>query len=202
MGKKDPRVDVYINKAREFAKPVLEHIRDFVHETCPDVEEKIKWSFPHFDYKNQMMCSMASFKEHCTFGFWKASLLKDLKGKSGQTAMGQFGRMTKVSDLPSKKVLKSLIKDAMKLNDSEIKISAKSKSSKKKELIVPGYFMKAIKKNKKALKTFENFSYSQKKEYVEWVTEAKTEPTRKKRIATAIEWMSEGKIHNWKYLKK
>ena len=202
MGKKDPRVDVYINKAREFAKPVLEHIRDFVHETCPDVEEKIKWSFPHFDYKNQMMCSMASFKEHCTFGFWKASLLKDLKGKSGQTAMGQFGRITKVSDLPSKKVLKSLIKDAMKLNDSEIKISAKSKSSKKKELIVPGYFMKAIKKNKKALKTFENFSYSQKKEYVEWVTEAKTEPTRKKRIATAIEWMSEGKIHNWKYLKK
>ena len=202
MGKKDPHVDVYINKAREFAKPVLEHIRDFVHETCPDVEEKIKWSFPHFDYKNQMMCSMASFKEHCTFGFWKASLLKDLKGKSGQTAMGQFGRITKVSDLPSKKVLKSLIKDAMKLNDSEIKISAKSKSSKKKELTVPGYFMKAIKKNKKALKTFENFSYSQKKEYVEWVTEAKTEPTRKKRIATAIEWMSEGKIHNWKYLKK
>jgi uncharacterized protein YdeI (YjbR/CyaY-like superfamily) len=202
MGKKDPRVDVYINKAREFAKPVLEHIRDVVHETCPDVEEKIKWSFPHFDYKNQMMCSMASFKEHCTFGFWKASLLKDLKGKSGQTAMGQFGRITKVSDLPSKKVLKSLIKDAMKLNDSEIKISAKSKSSKKKELTVPGYFMKAIKKNKKALKTFEDFSYSQKKEYVEWVTEAKTEPTRKKRIATAIEWMSEGKIHNWKYLKK
>ena len=202
MGKKDPRVDVYINKAREFAKPVLEHIRDFVHETCPDVEEKIKWSFPHFDYKNQMMCSMASFKEHCTFGFWKASLLKDLKGKSGQTAMGQFGRMTKVSDLPSKKVLKSLIKDAMKLNDSEIKISAKSKSSEKKELTVPGYFMKAIKKNKKALKTFENFSYSLKKEYVEWVTEAKTEPTRKKRITTAIEWMSEGKIHNWKYLKK
>ncbi|MEJ2495249.1 MAG: YdeI/OmpD-associated family protein, partial [Ignavibacteriaceae bacterium] len=91
---------------------------------------------------------------------------------------------------------------AMKLNDSEIKISAKSKSSKKKELTVPGYFMKAIKKNKKELKTFENFSYSQKKEYVEWVTEAKTEPTRKKRITTAIEWMSEGKIHNWKYLKK
>ena len=199
MGKKNPQVNAYINKAQDFAKPVLNHLRSVIHETCPDVEEKMKWSFPHFDYKNQMMSSMAGFKEHCTFGFWKASLIKDLKGKSEKNAMGQFGRITKVSDLPSKKVLTQLIKQAMKLNDEGIKIAAKPKTKEKKELIVPDYFLKAVKKNKKALKTFEEFSYSQKKEYVEWVTEAKTDETRNKRLATSVEWMSEGKIRNWKY---
>ena len=88
MGKKNPQVNAYINKAQDFAKPVLNHLRSVIHETCPDVEEKMKWSFPHFDYKNQMMSSMAGFKEHCTFGFWKASLIKDLKGKSEKNAMG------------------------------------------------------------------------------------------------------------------
>lgn len=202
MQKKNPLIDAYINKAQDFAKPVLKYIRAVVHEACPGVEEKMKWSFPHFDYKNQMMCSMASFKEHCTLGFWKASLLKDLKGKSEDTAMGQFGRITKVSDLPSKKVLTRLVKNAMKLNDKGIKVAARSKSNKIKELKIPDYFMKAVKKNKKALITFEGFSYSQKKEYVEWVTEAKTEKTRNKRLATSVEWMSEGKIHNWKYFNK
>lgn len=202
MGKKDPRVDAYMNKARKFAKPVLKYIRDVVHETCPTVEERIKWSFPHFYYKNEMMMSMAAFKEHCTLGFWKASLIKDLKIKSEETAMGQFGRITKVSDLPSKKVLTKLIKEAMKLNNEGIKVSSKPAGKRKKELKIPDYFTNALKKNKKALKTFTDFSNSHKKEYVEWVTEAKTEATRNKRLATAVEWMSEGKIHNWKYLRK
>jgi len=202
MRKKNPQVDAYINKAQDFAKPVLNHLRSVIHDVCPDVEEKMKWSFPHFDYKNQMMCSMAGFKEHCTFGFWKASLLKDLKGSSGENAMGQFGRITKVSDLPSKNILTQLIKKAMKLNDEGIKVAAKPKTNKKKELVVPDYFIKVVKKNKKALETFENFSYSQKKEYVEWVIEAKTEATRNKRLSITVEWMSEGKIRNWKYLKK
>jgi len=202
MGKKNPEVDAYINNAQNFAKPVLKYIRGVVHEACPTVEEKMKWSFPHFDYKNQMMMSMAAFKEHCTLGFWKASLLKDLKSKPKETAMGQFGRITKVSDLPSKKVLTKFIKEAMKLNDEGIKVTAKPLSKKKKELKIPDYFIKALKKNKKALKTFEGFSYSNKKEYVEWITAAKTEETRNKRLATAVEWISEGKIHNWKYLRK
>jgi len=205
MGKKNPLIDAYINKAQDFAKPVLKYIREIVHEACPAVEEKMKWSFPHFDYKNEMMCSMASFKEHCTFGFWKASLIKDSKGilkEAGNTAMGQFGRITKVSDLPSRKILIRLVKNAMNLNDEGIKVATKPKSNKKKELKIPGYFMKELKKNKKALKTFEGFSYSQKKEYIEWVTEAKTEETRNKRLATSVEWLSEGKIRNWKYMRK
>src|SRR5437899_8269050 len=111
MAKTDPRVDAYIEKSAEFARPILTHIRRVVHAACPDVEETMKWSFPHFMYKG-MLCSMASFKEHCAFGFWKGSLLVEKTGGEAETAMGQFGRITKLSDLPSKKVLSDYITDA------------------------------------------------------------------------------------------
>ena len=204
MGKRDPRVDEYIARSAGFAKPILVHLRELVHAAVPDVEETMKWSFPHFDY-NGIMCSMAAFKQHCTFGFWKASLMSDTKkilGQLGETAMGNFGRITSLEDLPSDKILTSYIKEAARLNKDGVKLPTKPKTTGKKELRVPGYFMAALKKNKKALSTFEEFSYSNKKEYVEWITEAKSEETREKRLETAIEWMSEGKIRNWKYIKK
>ncbi len=203
MGKQDKRIDAYIVKAQPFAWPILEHLRALVHKACPEVEESIKWSFPHFNYKGEMMCSMASFKQHCAFGFWKASLMKDntlLANAKGETAMGHLGRITSLKDLPSDAVMIRYIKEAMQLNDAGIKVEKKKPVS-AKEVEIPDYFIKQLKKNKAAQKTFEGFSPSNKKEYVQWITEAKTEATRESRMRTAIEWMAEGKPRNWKYMK-
>lgn len=199
MGTRDARVDAYIAKSAEFAKPILAHLRELVHTTCPDAEETMKWSFPHFDYKG-MLCSMAAFKEHCAFGFWKGSLIVEKGGAEVEKAMGQFGRITKLSDLPSKKVMTGYIKEAMRLNDEGIKAPARAKPKTPRELVVPDDFTAALKRNKKALATFEKFSPSHKREYVDWITEAKTEATRTKRMEQAIEWMAEGKPRNWKYM--
>jgi uncharacterized protein YdeI (YjbR/CyaY-like superfamily) len=204
MAKKDKRIDVYIERSAEFAKPVLKHFRELVHKACPDVEETMKWSFPHFDYKGSMMCSMASFKQHCAIGFWKAALMSDktlVEKARTEEAMGHLGRITSLKDLPKDAVLIKYIKEAMKLNDEGVKLSPKAKPTVKKPLEVPTWFMEALKKNKKALKTYQEFSESNKKEYVLWVTEAKTEETKTLRLKTAVAWMSEGKRRNWKYIK-
>ena len=198
----DPRVDAYIDRSADFAKPILLHIRKLVHAACPDVLETIKWSFPHFDYKGQMMCSMASFKQHCAFGFWKQSLLEDAAFPAEKTAMGSFGRLTSVKDLPDDKTMKKLIGDAMKLNDEGVKVKRAFVSKDKKELIVPDVLLKTLAKNKAAADTFNNFPYSCKRDYVDWITEAKTDATRDKRLATTIEWLAEGKRRNWKYERK
>jgi uncharacterized protein YdeI (YjbR/CyaY-like superfamily) len=207
MPTKDKRIDAYIAKAQPFAQAILKHLRSLVHTACPNVEETMKWSFPHFDYKGEMMCSMAAFKQHAVFGFWKAKLLKDPKGylgkrsSEGGTAMGHFGRITNVKDLPPDKTIIDFIKQAMKLNDTGVKLSPRPKLP-KKELTIPSYFLHALRKHKEALTTFKAFSHSHKKEYVEWITEAKTNETRENRMATAIEWLAKGKPRNWKYLRQ
>jgi len=201
MAKKEKLIDAYIAKSADFAKPILNHIRELVHKTCPGVEEKMKWSFPHFDYKGEMMCSMAAFKQHAVFGFWKAKLMKDpvlVENAQSEVSMGHLGRLTSVKDLPSDKKMIAWIKEAMALNDKGIKL-VKPKPAPKTALIIPDYFKKAVAKNKKALQTFEAFAYSNKRDYVEWITEAKTEETRNKRLAQAVEWMAEGKSRHWKY---
>jgi uncharacterized protein YdeI (YjbR/CyaY-like superfamily) len=204
MGKKDPRIDAYIANAADFAKPVLKHFRQLVHKACPDVEEKWKWSFPHFDYHGGPLAHMAAFKQHCAVGFWKASLMQNndklLEAAKSESAMGHFGKITSLKDLPKDPVLVKYIHEGMKLNELGIKIPAKK--AKPTEIEVPEYFTKALSKNKKAKETFDAFSNSNRKEYVNWVTEAKTEETRKKRLDTSIEWMAEGKVRNWKYVKK
>jgi len=203
MPKLDKRVDAYINKSADFAKPILNHIRALVHKVCPDVEETIKWGFPNFEYKGPM-CSVASFKQHCAFTFWKAALL-DEKSKleigEGRSAMGHIGRITSVKDLPSDKIMTTMIKQAMKLNDEGIKVKKAANKVSADEAVAPDYFLKALSKNKKAEKHFNAFPNGQRKEYIVWITEAKTEETRNKRMATAIEWLSEGKRRNWKYEK-
>lgn len=197
MGTTDPRIDVYIERAQDFARPVLRHIRELVHQACPDVTETMKWSFPHFDYKGSMMCSTASFKEHCAFGFWKQSLIEGSEFPE-KTAMGSFGRITSLADLPDDETMKRLICEAMRLNDEGIKVQ-RTVSKEKKELVVPDILTAALASNELAAETFENFPYSKKKDYVEWITEAKTDATRDKRLATTIEWLAEGKARNWKY---
>lgn len=205
MATKDKKIDAYIAKSADFAKPILNHIRELVHKTCPDIEEKIKWGMPFFDYKGEMLCHMASFKQHAVMGFWKASLMKDkvlLENAKSETAMGHLGRISSLKDMPSDKKITNWIKEAMQLNDKGIRLPAKAKPAEKKELDVPDYFLKALAKNKKAKQVFENFAYSHKKEYVMWITEAKTEDTRNKRMATTVEWLAEGKSRLWKYEKK
>lgn len=197
MPKTDPRIDAYIEQAADFAKPILLHIRGLVHQACPEIKETMKWSFPHFDYKG-IVCSMAAFKRHCAFGFRKQSLLESDAFPKEKTAMGSFGRITSLKDLPADSEMISLIKKAVALNEAGIK-AEKKQPQPPKELKVPEALAAALAKNKKARAAFDKLSYSHRKEYIEWIEGAKTEPTRLKRIATTLEWITEGKSLNWKY---
>jgi uncharacterized protein YdeI (YjbR/CyaY-like superfamily) len=210
MGTKDPRVDEYIEKkAADFAKPILKKLRTLVHKGCPDVEETIKWGMPSFDYKGPF-CGMVAFKGHCGFGFWKAALIFEVESKFSEAelrlAWGAEGRgsdrarITSIDELPTDAKILALIKKAKKLNDDGVKIP-KEKTA-KKPLPVPKDFEAALKKTKGAKANFDKFPPSHKREYIEWITEAKREETRQKRIATAVEWIAEGKSRNWKYQKK
>jgi uncharacterized protein YdeI (YjbR/CyaY-like superfamily) len=198
----DPRIDAYINKAAPFAQPVLRHIRRLVHKACPEVEETVKWGFPHFDYKG-VMISMAAFKEHCTLNFWKARLIPAIAPVSEEdSAMGQFGRITSITDLPDDNTLLGYITEAKVLNDNNIRLPQKPKEATVKELIVPDDLAAALIDNPLAAETWEKFSYSHRKEYANWINEAKNASTRTNRLATTIEWLEEGKTHNWKYARK
>ena len=199
MAARDPRVDAYIAKSAEFARPILAHLREVVHAACPEAQETMKWSFPHFEYKG-LLCSMAAFKEHCAFGFWKDNLVLG-EGDEAEGAMGQFGRITRLADLPSKKVLAGFIKKAMALNEAGVKSPTRSRpKAPRPEAAVPDDLAAALGKNQAARATFDNFSPSNRREYVEWITEAKTPATRGRRLDTAIEWMAQGKPRNWKYM--
>ncbi|MDB6147427.1 MAG: hypothetical protein JWO45_1091 [Spartobacteria bacterium] len=197
MGKKDPRVDAYIKESAAFAKPILKHLRKIVHVACPEVEETIKWQFPHFDYKGPM-CGMAAFKAHCAFGFWKGELILGTK-KDQESGMGQFGRISSLSDLPDEQTMIGYVRKAFELNEKGIKGPGRSQPKKREPLPIPEYLTKALKNNAKARTAFENFTASHQREYIEWLTEAKREETREQRLKTAIEWMAQGKARNWKY---
>ena len=198
MARKDPRIDAYIAKSADFAKPILKHLRKVVHAGCPDVQETMKWSMPHFDYKG-VMCGMAAFKQHCAFGFWKESLVFGSDKREEKTAMGSFGCIKSLAGLPSEKTLIGYVKKAAALNEAGIKAPGRTQSKKKGPLGVPDYFRAALKKNSKAGKTFDSFPPSKRREYLEWVTGAKREETRKERLATSIKWLAEGKPRHWKY---
>jgi uncharacterized protein YdeI (YjbR/CyaY-like superfamily) len=199
VGKRDKRVDAYIEKSAPFARPILKHLRRIVHAGCPAVEETIKWQFPHFDYKG-MVCGMAAFNNHCSFGFWKAELIFG-NHETEEQAMGQFGRITSVADLPNEATLIRYVRKAAKLNDAGIKAPWQAARKNRPILPVPDYLTAALKKNTQARKIFENFSPSHRREYIEWLTEAKREETRDQRLKTAIKWMAEGKARNWKYAR-
>jgi len=197
MPKKDPRVDAYISKSAPFAKPILVHLRKTIHATCPDVEETLKWGMPNFMYHG-ILCNMAAFKEHCTFGFWHKAMRKDLLDRDASQGMGQFGRMTAKADLPNDATLKKLIKMAMQLNANGVKVPSKPKA-KKPPPVAPADLASALKRNALARATWEKFPPSHRREYIEWLTEAKREETREKRLLTTLEWLADGKSRNWKY---
>jgi uncharacterized protein YdeI (YjbR/CyaY-like superfamily) len=201
MEKYDPRVDAYIARSANFAKPILEHLRKLVHETSPLLTETIKWGFPFFDYKGSV-CQMAAFKEHMGFGFWKQRQLNDpgkLIQEEGGNA-GSFGRITSLSDLPADEILVDFIKQAMQLNEAgNKKTTVKKETAPKAAIEMPADFAGVLAANPTALEIYNKFSPSQKREYLEWITEAKTDATRQKRMEIALEWIAEGKTRNWKY---
>ncbi len=204
MPSKDARIDVYISKSADFAQPILNHLREVIHKACPEVKETIKWNFPHFEYKDEILCSFAAFKGHCSFTFWKASIMQDPENillLMGETGMGNFGRITSLSELPPDIILITYIKQATKLNEEGIKPAAKKKSPRDRDIETPADLEAALKQNTKAFNIFTSFSYSHKKEYIEWINEAKRPETRSRRIRQTIEWVSEGKGRNWKYEK-
>ena len=200
MGTTDARIDAYIAKSAEFARPILMHIREVVHAAIPDVEETVKWGSPHFMYKG-MIGGMGAFKQHCAFGLWKAKLIPGVGAADGaEASAGSFGRITSIRDLPPKKELVRMLRDAARLNDEGVKAPAQRKAKgPRPPLPVPPELAAALAKSRKARTTFEAFSPSHQREYSEWVTEAKGEDTRKRRLAQAIEWLAEGKTRNWKY---
>jgi hypothetical protein len=202
MGSRDPRVDEYIGRSAEFARPVLARLREIVHEACPEAQETIKWGFPHFEYRG-LLCHMAAFKQHCAFGFWKGALIVERDGATAEKAMGQFGRITGLEDLPPEEELAGYVRAAMRLNEEGVKSSTRSKQeAERPEATPPEDLLAALRGSPPALANFESFPPGQRREYVEWVTEAKADATRRKRIATAVEWIGEGKHRNWKYMKK
>jgi uncharacterized protein YdeI (YjbR/CyaY-like superfamily) len=202
----NPKVDAYIAKAQPFAKPILTHLRELMHKGCPGVEETIKWSRPFFEYRGAILGNMSGFKEHCSFGFWGEEIGAVLrKAKAVQDgAMGSLGRITRLEDLPSDRDLLDWIRQAAGFVESgqyTSPIAARRKVVKaaKAAPAVPAEFAAALRKHKKAATAFEAFSPSCKREYVEWIAEAKRPETRGKRIETAVAWIAEGKQRNWKY---
>ena len=200
MGTRDPRVDAYIAKQADFAKPILAHIRDVVHAACPEVQEDIKWGSPFFMYHGPM-AHMPAFKEHVRFGFWKGKLVAGGDADDEEEGMGgPFRHLTSVKDLPSKKEMTAYIRKAMKLNEEGT--SARKVAKPRPTLPVPPELTAALAKNKKARANFEAFSPSQKRDYNEWVGEAKREETKAARVKQAVEWIAEGKTRHWKYQNK
>ncbi|MHB1193606.1 MAG: YdeI/OmpD-associated family protein [Longimicrobiales bacterium] len=204
MSERDPRIDAYIAKSAEFAQPILRRFRDVVHEACPEVQETMKWSFPHFEYKG-ILCSMAGFKAHCAFGFWSGAEVLESEAKDG--AMGQLGRVTSLKDFPPKKVLAGYVKKAVALKDAGVTpawAKARAAKAKRKDVSVPEELAAALalRKNRKARDVFDAFPPSHRREYAEWIAEAKRPETRARRVAQAVEWIAEGKQRNWKYLQR
>lgn len=196
MGTRDPRVDAYIAKSAGFARPILEHLREVVHGACPEAEETLKWGMPTFVHEG-ILCHMAAFKAHCAFGFHKSALLFDDMPKQKE-AMGNMGRIASLADLPPKKELVRLVKAARKLNVEGV-AAPRTKTVPKPPVEPPADLLAALASNAKARATFEGFPPSRRREYVEWITEAKKDATRQRRLAQAVERMAEGKSRNWKY---
>lgn len=201
----DPRIDQYIRKAQPFAQPILKKLREIIHKAHPGITETIKWGAPAFEC-NGPICIIAGFKKHCVLAFSKGELIEDPDGyllstkANGGPAMGQLGRIESMKDIPPVKILSEFIRQAVKLNEAGVKVP-KRKPTVEKDVVVPEILAKALSKNKKAKAVFDAFTPSCKKEYTSWIAEAKTEPTREKRTAQAIEWMAAGKKRNWKYEK-
>lgn len=195
---RDSRHDAYIAKAAPFARPILRHLRDLVHAACPDVTETVKWGMPHFEHHG-ILCMMAAFKAHCVFGFWQSKRIVDPGDAKALAAMGQFGRIRSLDDLPSDRAIKAWVRKAVAVNESGRIAAAPRKHPRRPAPRTPADLSAALKANAKAKAHWEAFAPSHRREYVEWIVDAKRPETRAKRLATTVEWVAKGKGRNWKY---
>lgn len=194
--KADPRIDAYIAKAQPFARPILEHVRKRVRAVVPDVEETLKWGAPSFVLDGKILLMMAAFKAHAALNFWRGQELRGDEAKAD--AMGQFGKLTSVGDLPTDDALDALIRQAAELTRS-VPAPRKPKHAPKPAPTLHPEFAAALAAAPKAREVLDGFPPSAQRDYLDWITDAKQDATRRKRIATAIEWLSEGKRRMWKY---
>lgn len=193
----DPRIDAYIANAAEFARPVLTRLRELVHEACPQVEETLRWSAPSFSYQGKILCGMAAFKQHAAFNLWHGALVV---GEDQQRdGMGQFGRLASLADLPGKREMLGFIRHAMALIDQGVRAPPSKTGVTKPAPEMPEDLAAALSANPAAKATFDGFPPGQKREYQDWLVEAKRSETRQRRLLQAVEWMAEGKRRNWKY---
>jgi hypothetical protein len=196
MVTRDKRIDAYIDASADFARPILRRLREAVHAGCPEVVETIKWRMPAFEHKGPL-AGMAAFRQHAVFGFWKHELVVGEDSKARE-AMGSFGCLKTLGDLPSQKALVGFVRKAVALNDAGVK-APRTKTRPKKAVAVHPDLRAALARNARARAAFESFPPSAKAEYVEWVADAKKDDTRARRVAQAVEWMAQGKRRNWKY---
>jgi uncharacterized protein YdeI (YjbR/CyaY-like superfamily) len=205
---RNPKVDAYIEKSRPFAQPILARLRKAIHAGCPLVEETIKWSMPFFEYRGTILCNMSAFKEHCRFGFWGLEIGTILRkdGITRENGASTLGRITSVDALPPEKKIADWVAQAVALIESgqeRSPVAARTRAARpgRAALKTPPDFNRALAKNKKAAAVFAAFSPSCRREYIEWIVEAKRPETREQRISTAVDWIGEGKQRNWKYQK-
>ena len=192
----DPRIDTYIAKSAPFARPILEHVRKRVHVAVPEVEETLKWSAPSFTLDGKILLMMAAFKAHAALNFWRGQEIGDCTPRAG--AMGQFGKLTSLGDLPPDAEFDSLVREAAALAKTT-PAPRKAKHAPKPAPFMHPEFAAALAKAPKAMAALDDFPPSAQRDYLEWISEAKQDATRAKRIATAVEWLSEGKRRHWKY---
>jgi uncharacterized protein YdeI (YjbR/CyaY-like superfamily) len=195
---RDARVDAYIARAQPFARPILDHVRERVHSVLPEAEETLKWGAPAVTLDGKIVLILAAFKVHAALNFWRG---QELRGEAASSeAMGQFGKLKSVADLPPDSELDRLIREAAELSRSA-PTPRKVKHEAKAEPQLHPDFAAALDKAPKAKAVLDGFSPSARREYLDWVADAKRDETRASRIATAVEWLSEGKKKNWKYEK-
>jgi uncharacterized protein YdeI (YjbR/CyaY-like superfamily) len=196
----DPAVDEYIANAQPFAQPILSHLRGLIHQHCPAVEEAIKWGLPHFDHAGEMMCILSSHKAHCSFSFWKESIMSDerLRANPELPAAKRFmGRITSLADLPGDEVLGALLQEAVALNEKGVKLPPREPKT-PQDIAIPEAFAEQLAADPAAKAVFESKSPSFRKDYLVWITDAKTDATRDKRIAESLAWIAEGKGRFWR----
>lgn len=198
----DPRIDAYFAKAAPFARPILAHLRALIHRAVPDAAETIKWGMPFFTIDGTPLCNLAAFKAHAAFGFWRRDITEEFEIlHANGTAMGAAGRITSLADLPPDQVILTFLKSAAERTRAGLPPRPKRQIAPRRALQIPADLAAALKKSKAAAAAWEKFSYSHRKEYLEWITEAKRPETRAKRLATTLEWLAEGKARNWKYAR-
>ncbi|MFL6697445.1 MAG: YdeI/OmpD-associated family protein [Vitreoscilla sp.] len=200
---RDPHIDDYIAQAPPFARAPLEHVREAMHAALPEVTEAIKWGHPFFLLEGRPFANMAAFKAHCSLGFWKGGrpVAEEAAGPRDK-AMGQFGRIESLADLPRAAALRKLIGQARAAWAAAIdeKASAPPAPKPKREPpALPDDLAAALRAQSGARKIFDAFTPSQQREYVGWIVQARREATRASRVAQAAEWIAQGKTRNWKY---